>query len=169
MMYHLTGILSRLRRTRTGLKSTLRNPKSSNVSQYKHFTSLERDRKLTRSNVDWKGVHNKHDLAKQTRFGAEFISGEWSDATSTYSLNFKETNGGEMFEVVCDVLVSAMGGLSTPLLNPPGMKGIESFKGDVFHSAQWNNMSLKNKRVGVIGNGCSASQFVPILAEEKVR
>lgn len=83
------------------------------------------------------------------------------------TLNFRTTTG-TLFTIEADVFISAMGGLSTPLDKPPGMKGIENFAGEVFHSARWNHeLPLSGKRVGVIGNGCSASQFVPILAEDK--
>lgn len=61
--------------------------------------------------------------------------------------------------VKCDVLVSCIGGFSTPLDKPHGMKGIERFEGTSFHSARWrHDVDLKGKRVGVIGNGCSAAQ-----------
>lgn len=42
--------------------------------------------------------------------------------------------------------------------------GHETFTGTTFHSARWNHeIDLTGKRVAVVGNGCSASQFVPHL------
>lgn len=39
------------------------------------------------------------------------------------------------------------------------MRGLEEFEGEVFHSARWDHtVDLSGKRVGVIGNGCSAAQ-----------
>lgn len=62
-----------------------------------------------------------------------------------------------------DVLVSAAGPLSTPKL--PDIKGISSFKGRLFHSAQWDHdYDLTGKRVAVIGTGASAIQIVPSIA-----
>ena len=40
---------------------------------------------------------------------------------------------------------------------PSDLVGIADFKGVLWHSAQWrHDVDLKGKRVGVIGNGCSA-------------
>ena len=46
----------------------------------------------------------------------------------------------------------------------PDIEGIETFQGEVFHSAQWNHdVDLTGKRVAVIGTGASAIQIVPEL------
>jgi cation diffusion facilitator CzcD-associated flavoprotein CzcO len=58
------------------------------------------------------------------------------------------------------VVVSAMGGLSTPAY--PDLKGLERFQGRTFHSQQWDHAyELRGKRVAVVGTGASAIQFVP--------
>ena len=63
--------------------------------------------------------------------------------------------------------MSAIGGLSVPNDEPPTLKGLKDFKGEKFHSALWrHDISLAGKRVGVIGNGCSAAQFVPEIAKD---
>ena len=44
----------------------------------------------------------------------------------------------------------------------PDIPGLHDFKGDLLHSAQWNqNVSLKGKRVALIGAGSSAVQILP--------
>ena len=49
----------------------------------------------------------------------------------------------------------------------PDLHGLESFEGDVFHSADWDHdVDLEGKRVAVIGTGASAIQFVPEIAGE---
>ncbi len=64
-----------------------------------------------------------------------------------------------------NVLVSAAGALSDP--KPPDIDGLDSFAGEVFHSAQWNHdYDLTGKRVAVIGTGASAVQIVPEIAEQ---
>ena len=53
------------------------------------------------------------------------------------------------------------------LLFIPRIEGAESFEGKVFHSAAWDSsVNFKNKDVVVLGNGASATQFVPELAKE---
>ena len=47
----------------------------------------------------------------------------------------------------------------------PDIEGIDSFAGEVFHSARWDHdADLRGKRVAVIGTGASAIQIVPQLA-----
>jgi cation diffusion facilitator CzcD-associated flavoprotein CzcO len=67
-------------------------------------------------------------------------------------------------QVVADVLVMATGALSEPKL--PDIDGIDSFAGEVFHSARWDHdYDLTGKRVAVIGTGASAIQIVPEVAK----
>ncbi|KVD67988.1 flavin-containing monooxygenase [Burkholderia ubonensis] len=62
------------------------------------------------------------------------------------------------------LLISAAGLLSDPKL--PDIPGLESFSGEMFHSARWNHKStLENKRVGVVGTGASAIQIIPEVAK----
>ena len=64
------------------------------------------------------------------------------------------------------IIVSAAGGLVEPNAWPESIPGRESFEGDVFHSARWNyDVDLKNKDIIVVGTGCSAAQFVPMLTK----
>jgi cation diffusion facilitator CzcD-associated flavoprotein CzcO len=76
-----------------------------------------------------------------------------------------ETEAGESHE--CDVLILATGQLHTP--SRPRIEGAESFAGHAFHSAEWDHdYPLEGKRVGVVGTGASAVQFIPEIAP-KVR
>ena len=62
-------------------------------------------------------------------------------------------------------LVSAIGALHLP--NIPDIRGLNDFKGEVFHSAQWrHDVDLTGKRVAVIGTGASAIQFVPAITQQ---
>jgi cation diffusion facilitator CzcD-associated flavoprotein CzcO len=64
-----------------------------------------------------------------------------------------------------DVLVTACGQLTRPRV--PAIAGLKSFKGTVFHSAEWDHEhDLAGKNVAVIGTGASAIQFVPEIAAE---
>ncbi|KAG8627381.1 hypothetical protein KVT40_004864 [Elsinoe batatas] len=67
---------------------------------------------------------------------------------------------GEEFEDTSDVLISARGGLNH--IAWPQIDGLRSFKGEIMHSAAWNeSYDFTNKRVGVIGAGSSAIQIIP--------
>jgi cation diffusion facilitator CzcD-associated flavoprotein CzcO len=72
-------------------------------------------------------------------------------------------NGSEVFEARS--LVMGVGGLSRPQM--PNIAGIESFDGELFHTARWrHDLSLEGKRVGIIGTGASAIQIVPEIADK---
>jgi cation diffusion facilitator CzcD-associated flavoprotein CzcO len=46
----------------------------------------------------------------------------------------------------------------------PDIPGLESFNGDLVHSAAWKeNFNYQGKRVAVIGNGSSGVQIVPAI------
>tara|TARA_R110002072_G_scaffold1780_13_gene14940 strand:- start:17007 stop:18860 length:1854 start_codon:yes stop_codon:yes gene_type:complete len=61
-------------------------------------------------------------------------------------------------------VILANGILTTPKL--ARIDGMETFKGDAFHTSRWNyNIELKGKRVGIIGTGATAVQAVPELAK----
>jgi cation diffusion facilitator CzcD-associated flavoprotein CzcO len=67
-----------------------------------------------------------------------------------------------------DILVSATGGLSRPML--PDVPGLKNFAGKTFHSQAWDHSySLEGKRVAVIGTGASAIQFVPQIQRQVAR
>ncbi len=63
------------------------------------------------------------------------------------------------------VLVSGMGALHHPAI--PAIPGLNTFLGPLFHTSGWDHgVSLRGKRVGVIGTGASAIQVVPAIAPE---
>ncbi|MFF2523771.1 flavin-containing monooxygenase [Streptomyces liangshanensis] len=65
-------------------------------------------------------------------------------------------------DFTADVVVSAGGALSDPRV--PDVPGLETFPGEVFHSARWDHgLDLRGKRAAVIGTGASAIQIVPAI------
>ena len=53
-----------------------------------------------------------------------------------------------------------------PLAEPkkPEIPGLDSFEGNVFHSARWDHdHDLTGERVASIGTGASAIQYVPMI------
>lgn len=63
------------------------------------------------------------------------------------------------------LLVTAIGPLHVPKI--PNFEGRDRFEGEQMHSAAWRSeVSLKDKRVAVVGTGASAIQLVPRIADE---
>lgn len=74
-----------------------------------------------------------------------------------YKATIKDEKSGEESIVEAEVIIWAAGGFFDPLFPKELEPGLEKFKGIVWHSARWrHDVELKGKRVGVIGNGCSA-------------
>ena len=97
-----------------------------------------------------------YDVLPHVRFGHTVREAAWENDLQRWRI---ETSGGTC---LASVLVSAAGGLSEPKL--PKLIGLETFKGKVFHSSQWDHQfALAGRRVAVIGTGASAIQFVPAI------
>src|SRR5262249_47230447 len=74
-----------------------------------------------------------------------------------------ETQKGERFSA--RYLVTGLGLLSQK--NIPGIKGLETFAGEVCHTSAWHDgIDLRGKRVGVIGTGSTGIQLITAIAPE---
>ena len=86
--------------------------------------------------TDWERIFRKYELEKQTRFGVNFIRADWDSEKQYYSIRFEHAaDRSKTFTFEAEVLVSAIGGFSTPIDIPHGMSGIERFQGPRFHSS----------------------------------
>lgn len=102
-------------------------------------------------------VTDEYGVRPYLRLGTDLESGQWDEAAQLWRLR---TNRGEL---TAQIVVSGCGGLVEPAL--PDVPGADSFAGPSFHSARWNHdVDLSGKRVGVVGTGASAIQFVPEIA-----
>ena len=97
------------------------------------------------------------------QFSTEVTSVEFDDDNATWTISTVGPDGER--NLTADAVISAVGQLNRPQY--PEIEGRESFAGPSFHSAQWDHsVDLAGKRVAVIGTGCSAAQFAPIIAEQ---
>lgn len=99
---------------------------------------------------------DKYGVRGKIRFGTEVTSAVFSHPHWQVST----ASGTEDY----DIVVSSVGQLNRPQL--PDLPGMDTFEGTTFHSARWNHEhDLTGRRVAVIGNGSSAAQFIPKVAE----
>ncbi|MEP4486028.1 MAG: NAD(P)/FAD-dependent oxidoreductase [Halioglobus sp.] len=104
-----------------------------------------------------------HRLREHIRFNTELKEARYDEAIGMWHLEVHGPNGTE--SLAANAVISAVGQLNRPQI--PEIPGAESFAGPRFHSAQWQHEhDLAGKRIGVIGTGGSAFQFIPILAEQ---
>ncbi|MDZ4375924.1 MAG: NAD(P)/FAD-dependent oxidoreductase [Phenylobacterium sp.] len=112
----------------------------------------------------FRGIAAKYDLKKHIRFETLVETLAWDEGRSVWRATLTGKDGKS--EVVeASAVVTAVGQLNRPRY--PEIEGLGSFEGPTFHSAEWrHDVDLKGKRVGVIGTGASAYQFVPEIAPE---
>jgi len=88
------------------------------------------------------------------------------DGDAVWLVTTVDAKTGKAADVVtCRHVVSANGPLSSPRM--PEFPGIEKFKGESFHTAQWDSKAkLAGKRVGVVGTGASAAQVITAIVDD---
>ena len=88
--------------------------------------------------------------------GTEVVRATWDAHAQHYTVLLEDLTSKAHRTVSAKVVLSATGGFQQPRI-PEDLVGLETFLGDKWHSASWrHDVSLAGKRVGVIGNGCSA-------------
>ncbi|TMR90031.1 flavin-containing monooxygenase, partial [Nonomuraea basaltis] len=121
---------------------------------------------------------DKYDVRRKIRFHTEvrravFDGSRWQVATTSHpadpeSAGTSGAGGGEERTEAFDVVVMGVGQLNRPRL--PDIPGMPEFGGVSFHSARWNHdHDLAGRRVAVIGNGSSAAQLIPRVADRAER
>ncbi|MDT4891050.1 MAG: hypothetical protein QOE97_85 [Pseudonocardiales bacterium] len=100
----------------------------------------------------------KYGVLDHCLFDTAMTCAQWDARAGVWRV---ETTAGRF---TADVFVPAVGSLAEPAL--PDIPGIDTFAGEIFHSARWNHdADLAGKRVAVIGTGASAIQIVPAIAD----
>ena len=109
------------------------------------------------------------DLYREACLQTQVTALAWDDAAARWVIS---TNHHD--RMTAKFVIMAIGPLSKPKL--PGIEGIETFRGHMFHSSRWdyaytggdtngNLTELRDKRVGIIGTGATAVQCIPHLGE----
>ena len=106
-------------------------------------------------------VADRFDLRRDIQLETRVASATFDEASARWTVL---TEAGERFDG--QYLMMATGCLSIP--QPPAFKGLETFKGDWYHSANWprEGVDFAGKRVGLIGTGSSGVQMTPVIAEQ---
>ncbi|KAH7310372.1 cyclohexanone monooxygenase [Rhexocercosporidium sp. MPI-PUGE-AT-0058] len=114
-------------------------------------------------------VAHKYQLYKHIRFNSSVDEARWDETSYTWKtkitrLGSKDSEFGQDYTITSDFLVSGVGQLNLPKY--PNIKGIDTFSGKLMHSARWDwDYDLKDKKIGIIGNGATAAQIIPEIAK----
>ena len=106
-------------------------------------------------------VADKFELRDFMQFGCRVVEARFHESPTHWSIELED---GRILRT--KFLLTAIGMLSAATL--PTIEGREEFQGESFHTYYWPKepVSLKNKRVGVIGTGATAVQLIPEVAKE---
>lgn len=106
-------------------------------------------------------VTDKFGLRRDIQFETRIIAANYDEKNHRWHI---ETHNGT--NVSATYFITAIGCLSAS--NMPNFKGLDSFKGELYHTGHWphEKVDFSGKRVGVIGTGSSGIQAIPIIAEE---
>ncbi|MBB5411282.1 cyclohexanone monooxygenase [Paraburkholderia sp. HC6.4b] len=106
-------------------------------------------------------VAERFDLRRDIQFRTRVTRAVFDERAKRWTL---ETDAGESFDA--QFCVMATGCLS--IAQAPNFKGLHSFAGTWYHSADWpkQGVDFAGKRVGVIGTGSSGVQMIPLIAEQ---
>jgi cation diffusion facilitator CzcD-associated flavoprotein CzcO len=106
-------------------------------------------------------VADRFDLKRDIQFDTRVVSASLDEASESWTVR---TDRGDV--ATAPFVVMAAGVLSKPKL--PQIKGLESFEGARYHTANWPDhpVDFSGQRVAVIGNGSSGVQSIPVIAEQ---
>jgi cation diffusion facilitator CzcD-associated flavoprotein CzcO len=106
-------------------------------------------------------VADKFDLRRDIRFNTTVEAAVYDSEENCWEVRLDDGSRARAW-----LLITAVGVLSAQ--NIPNFAGIESFKGEAFHTARWpkERVDFTGKRVGVIGTGATAVQLITEIAKE---
>jgi cation diffusion facilitator CzcD-associated flavoprotein CzcO len=106
-------------------------------------------------------VADKFDLRRDIQFNSRVTSAVYDERANRWDIQLEN---GERARA--QFLVTATGLLSARYTPP--FEGIDSFKGESFHTSRWPKepVNFKGKRVAVIGTGATGVQLIPEIAKE---
>ena len=106
-------------------------------------------------------VADKFDLRKDIQFNARVESAVYNEETNRWDVRLESGQRAQ-----AQFLIAAVGLLSARYTPP--FEGIESFRGESFHTSRWpkEKVDFRGKRVAVIGTGATAVQLIPEIAPE---
>lgn len=108
------------------------------------------------------GCADEYGIKRNIRFDTEVEQARYDEDSGTWQVDVVDKEGLRG-RLTARAVISAVGQLNRPRL--PDIAGLESFRGPVFHSANWpKGLDLADKRVAVIGSGASAFQIIPEIA-----
>ncbi|KAA8915542.1 hypothetical protein TRICI_002281 [Trichomonascus ciferrii] len=110
-----------------------------------------------------KETADKFGVTEHVRLNTEVLGAKWIAEEEVWRVRLRDVQTGVEFTREAEIFISAVGVFGQP--RDCDIPGHDEFEGRIVHTARWDNkLDLTDKRVAVVGNGCSAAQLVPAIA-----
>ena len=114
-----------------------------------------------------KDTAREYGIDRKIRFGHRVERASWSSETSTWTVEVRKKETGELTTLSCRFLLMCSGYYDYDAGYTPDFPGTERFGGRVVHPQKWtSDIDYVGKRVVVIGSGATAVTLVPELAKQ---
>ena len=106
-------------------------------------------------------VADKFDLRRDIQFSTRVGAAHYQEASRSWEVTLQDGS-----RVSARFLITAVGPLSAPTM--PKIDGVDSFKGQSFHTYLWphEKVDFAGKRVAVIGTGATGVQTIQTIAKD---
>ena len=109
-------------------------------------------------------VVEQYDVRGDIQFDTQVIGGVWDESLLVWHLTLLRADGSHE-HLVAGSVVLGVGALHDPVL--PDIPGLESFGGEIMHTATWDTgATMFARKVAIVGTGASAVQAIPSLAHD---
>lgn len=107
-------------------------------------------------------------INKYIKLAHEVKSLSWDGETGQWTAQVKDLKSDREFTDHADFILNCTGVLNK--WKWPNIEGLHDFKGNLLHSAQWNqSVDLKGKKVALLGAGSSGVQILPSIYDQVER
>ncbi|KAE8363404.1 hypothetical protein BDV27DRAFT_146125 [Aspergillus caelatus] len=101
----------------------------------------------------FKGFQSRLKLNEKTKVSHQVIGAKWDSEVGKWNADIKDIPNNTVVHDAC--------------LKYPTIPGLHDFEGQLVHSSPWDtNIDLKEKHVGLIGNGSPEIQILPAILPE---
>lgn len=108
-------------------------------------------------------VASEFDVRQRIQFRTEVRKAVYDSHAQLWKVDVQRPNGVRD-TLEANVVISAVGAFNPPVT--PDIPGVDRFQGPAFHTARWpDGLDVQDRQVAVIGNGASAMQVVPAIAD----
>ncbi|MBV1879570.1 MAG: NAD(P)/FAD-dependent oxidoreductase [Pseudomonadales bacterium] len=130
---------------------------ASNPEWSRYFVKRDEILEYIRSTV------KKLNIIDSIEFGTDVSKMSWSAADKQWHIDHTFSDGSKN-TTQADIIIPAVGTLNQTKY--PEIEAIDDFEGDIFHTARWqHDVELKDRKIGMIGNGSSGFQVGPQVAK----